>query len=462
MPVSNWLRFTVAIDSVRPSRVGFGKPLIAAYDVNIPAVYQDVSELSELTAFGLSSTDPAYVAMAAMISQDNNRPSVIGLGGRTVEVAQIDTVTIVGFVDGTYTHTIADHDGVSTPFAYVSVAAASETDIRDGLIALIDADPKYGAVLAAADSYTVTAAVAGAAFTSTYTLAGGPVAGALTGATTTANNGAYEDLAAIRALNTSWYGITLTDHADHSIYEGSRYTEAQGSSDPMMLFGQTNSADVITNVVTDVAGTLNGLNRSRVAVTYHALDTEYVDSAIQGRCLPVDPGKVNWAWKKLNGITANSLTAAQVGYLKYYNDGGSNGKSCNYSESLGGYTTFMDGRTASGTYIELVRGADKLRADVLSDLITLYQTNDSVPFDEDGIELTANVMQAAAVRLSGRIGEPGLVSRDSIAITKPDLAAVSTTAFANGFLSGVTLTATIKGNINEVDGSATLTVSITT
>lgn len=156
------------------------------------------------------------------------------------------------------------------------------------------------------------------------------------------------------------------------------------------------------------------------------------------------------------------MTSAQVSYLKYYNQGGSNGKAANYVEQFGGRPTFFDGRTASSIYIELIRGADKLRTEVLASLVNLYQTNDSIPFDEEGIELTANAMQAPAVRLSGRRGEPGLVDRDSIRVTRPDLANVNETERANSFLSGVRLSATIKGNINEVSGSGTLSVSITT
>ncbi len=461
MPENNWLRFTVAIDSIRPSRAGYGKPLLVSAESEIPEVYQDVSELSEIEDWGVSTNDPLYAAASSLITQDGSRPPVIGVGARTAAVAQVDTVTVTGSANGSYIHTIVDHDGNSTPFTFVA-SSNTNTQIRDGLIALVDASSRYAAVSTGSGTYTVTASVAGASFTSTYSVSGGPSEGALAGTTTTDNNGAADDLAAIRSVNTSWYGITLTDHVDHSIYEGSRWAEAQGVSDPVMLFGQSNTAGIITSGTTDVAAVLNSLGRRRTAVIYHALDTQYVDAAIQGRCLTADPGTINWAWRTLNGITSNTLTSAQVSYLKYYNQGGSNGKAANYVEQFGGRPTFFDGRTASSIYIELIRGADKLRTEVLASLVNLYQTNDSIPFDEEGIELTANAMQAPAVRLSGRRGEPGLVDRDSIRVTRPDLANVNETERANSFLSGVRLSATIKGNINEVSGSGTLSVSITT
>jgi len=198
MPVNNWLRFTVAIDSVRPSRAGFGKPILVSAESEIPEVYQDVSTLEELEGWGVSTTDPLYVAMSSMITQDGNRPSVIGIGQRTAAAAQVDTVTVTGTSNGTWTHTITSYTGAVSTFAFVA-SGNTNTQIRDGLIALVDASSLYVAASAGSGAYTVASAIAGASFTSSYSVSGGPSEDDLTGTTTTSSS---ESNIAFRSVHT--------------------------------------------------------------------------------------------------------------------------------------------------------------------------------------------------------------------------------------------------------------------
>lgn len=462
MPLSNLIRSTISLDTLRAGRSNFGLALLAVDEPTLPSVYATYSSRQTLLDAGIPNSSVLAHAATVIFGQDR-RPARVGVGLRTNPVAQVDTATITGAADGTYTHTIVDHAGVSTPFAYVATGAANEAVIRDGLITLIDADPRFAASIGSATTYTVTATTAGAPFTSSYAVSGGPAENALDGSTSTPSHGLYEDLDAIRtaqrgtAGSENFYLVADLDHTDAGIYEGSRWAAGQDGVDnpPAVFLGQSNTAAILeAATTTDVFSRLAALGRDRTAGIYHATNTQYVDAAWMGRCLPVNPGEVNWAWKHLKEVTADVLTPGEVSVLQSTETGSKRG---NWIEYIGRGPTIFDGVTFGGQYLDLIRGRDKLVSEINANLIDLQQSSEGINFDQTGIDAVDNALYSAAAALS-----PGLVIRDSIRVVGADLADIPELYRANRTLPARTLTATISGKINKFNTVGTLTVAVTT
>lgn len=460
MPQQNLISTTIGLDALRVGVSNYGLPLLSVIEPDLPSLYATYGSRQEVIDVGVSESSALGIALLAIFGQDR-RPARVAIGRRPTEVSQIDTVTVVGIADGTYVHTIVDHTGVSTDFEYISAGALAAADIRSGLRAVVDADSRFTAADAAGATYTVTPqGYTGGAFSSTMSVSGGPLAGALTVETTTANVGLFEGLTAIRAAQVAagteafWYATDLM-HTDVGIYEGSRWALGQDgiSFPPAVFMGQSNTANILDPAVTtDVFSRLRTAARIRTGAIWHALDTQYPDAAWGGRCLPVDPGAINWAWRVLWEVTGGSFSSTDVNTLMSSEAGCKRG---NWVETMGRGPTIFDGVMFSGHYIDLIRGRDKLIGEVNAALIELQQTNDAVTFDD--IDDVDNALLNAARKLEGK-----LIRKGSISVTGADLASIPEENLANRTLPARTLTAEIRSMITRMNVEGTLTVAITT
>lgn len=444
MPQSNLITNNITLDTLRSPRPGFGRMLILGEHSNFAERFRTVSSLSDLTTtYGFSTSDPEYVAMLAAISQPIRRPALIDIGRATAPVAQVTRFTVTGTADGTYTIPL---DGVSFSFA---ASGSTNNQIRDGLIAAIDASALYAAVSGGAGLIDVTASTPGLPFTVGTLVAPSPAT--LTSSTTTPNNGRYEDLAAVRAAGSTAYGIHLADGIDSptQILEAARWCAGDALS---VVFAQSDDTNILDAVATsDIAARLKALSRQRALTLFHANNSEHVVAGWLGKQLPTTPETTNWAWQVLNGFTADTLTAAQVTAAE--------SKYANWFERMGAGSTVFTGRMADGNYIDTIRGSDKIKSDLGVDLVDLFQNAGIVPMEPDGVEQVRSTMEASLRRQPIIIASTIQVVAPSFDENDEGRYVLTASDIANRHFTGFTWRAQIRTPANKVTTEGTLSLT---
>jgi hypothetical protein len=443
MPQSNLIRTSLTLDTLRSPRRGLGRPLILSEHSYFTEEFRSVSQLAELVDLGFSTSDPAYLSLEAMLTQPGRRPLIVDIGRRETPVAQVWDFTVTGTADGNYSIQL---DGTTFTFA---ASTSTNDQIRDGLIAAIDADPRYDAASGGSGIVQVTAAVAGVGFVPGTLSAPSPAT--LVGAQDTANVGIATDLAAIRGARSLFYGIELADSHSvaHEILEAARFA---ASDELCFVLAQSDDANILNaSDSTDVASRLQTLQRLRAMTLYHDDDSSYVGAGWLGKQLPTVPGTSNWAWQHLQGFEPDELTHAQVASIKQ--------KHANWFELLGGRAVVNNGRCADGNWIDTVIGADKLKIDIGAGLVDLFISSEIIPYDNEGIEQVRSTIEAEIRRQRFVRPETVRVTAPSLVPTDDGRHVLTDEEKANRVFTGFEWFAVLRGAVNEVDNVGTLSIT---
>ena len=427
---ANYIRNAVTYDTNRTPRDGFGKPLIMSVHSNFAERARSVSTRQALLDLGFSASGAVVGMFDVMTGQERRPPSVV-IGRRDTPQAQVETFTVGGAGDGAYTHP------VNGTLATFSASGDDATAIRNGLVAAINAlDEPVTAAPVSTTQYTVTADNAGQAFTTGTLVSPGSV---LTGVATTPNLGAYTDLQAIFAYDSSWYAALSDDRTTPHILEASRWAQAARA----VFVGQSDEAGIIDPAdSTDLGSQLLALQRTRTMLLYKSSDAHYFDAALLGKQLPKVPGSTNWAWQPLLGVPADALTFEEVEALR--------AKRVGHLITMGVQPTAYEGKTsAAGMWIDLVRGGDKIDNDIELGKLDLLQGMDKLGFDE--LQILADRIEVEIRRNNG------LVIEDSVEVTLP--ASIPESDIAARRVLGITWKASIRTPVNEVDTTGQLTIS---
>ncbi|CAH6345896.1 DUF3383 family protein [Klebsiella pneumoniae] len=118
------------------------------------------------------------------------------------------------------------------------------------------------------------------------------------------------------------------------------------------------------------------------------LEKNFLDAAIAGRCLVMQPGSETWALKTLNAVQSDGFTETDYQKIKALNG--------NTFEDYGsGITVTYPGTCGDGEAIEVVRfcywQADRMQ----KDLATLHINRNKVGHDMPGYELVSNQMESS-------------------------------------------------------------------
>src|SRR5277367_5034327 len=109
MPLSDIVTVTIQATAANPSTPNFGLPLIAAYHTHYPDRSRLYSSLAAMVSDGFAVTEPAYLAAAAVFSQN---PSVTGLkiGRRALPPTQTLSLACLTSTTGVvYSFSVAGH-----------------------------------------------------------------------------------------------------------------------------------------------------------------------------------------------------------------------------------------------------------------------------------------------------------------------------------------------------------------
>lgn len=425
---------------------GFGVPLVAAimtsgqdsaWDTTYGADV-DVIEVTPanwrttLTALGVTSSEDLWVGVSDLMGQVR-KPQLALVARRATAVAQVNNVSIDTAEDGTYTITVNGND-------YTFVASGNTaTQIRDGLIAAVDADPDVDASTGAGDTLDITALVAGVPFTLSVSHSVTPANISTT--SSTASVGLPEDITVFRSERNDWYFLLETTRTTGVILAAAAVIE----TDTKLLVAQTDDANIQTASTTDIASRLGplGLNYSRTSLWYSDNDDQFVDFAIVGKMAPADPGSETWANQSLASVTGivptseAALVAKNVNWLESF--------------TAANFSMTQEGKVSSGTFIDLIRGRDWLNNLLQIRLVQALRDAPKIPYSDTGGETIAAIIRGALEDAA----DVGLIDASTIVITVPPASSQSSTDRGNRHFPNVTWSATLLGAIHtlEVTGS---------
>ncbi len=257
-----------------------------------------------------------------------------------------------------------------------------------------------------------------------------------------------DELSAMQAEYGDWYALILTRQGAEAdqladIAAAAAWIEARSK----IHIGCIDQASMLTDAADDIASTLQAAAYERTAVMYSADHANYPEAAWMGRCLPEDPGSITWKFKQLSGISVDELTPTQVAYLK--------AKNASFYEQVAGYNMISgEAVTASGEFIDIIRGTDWLQARIAEGVFYRMINADKIPFTAQGIAVIENEIR---YRLEKGV-DVGLLVDGSIVITSPDIADVDPLEKSRRFLNNMRFTARLAGAVHKTSIAGKLTL----
>ena len=360
-----------------------------------PSDYLDI-----LAEVGITDGETAYEFLQTAFGQIR-QPRLYLLGKAATPVAEVknfDLGNAGAAADGLYRLTLA-----GTNFD-VNAVAQTRAQVVTSMIALVGADPRFGAVNGGdAEQLDVTAAEAGVPFTAAGSA---PIGEAWFIATTTPNVGPTTDLAAWEAERRDWYMVTVAQAVTQTLADAYAQT-AQSYPRDITVMVRTDSAGD-PNAATSTPGIANALSAfsySRLAIAHVPTATDFDHAAVIGYKMPTLPGSDTWGNKRMRGIDGELWTVAQganliAGPYVYFDR----------IESLGGALS-QNVRVLDGTPLDVIRGADYLKASIIAAVLTVL-TRDPAP------QVTREGFGEIGAAISSTLSE--FVNTGFIAATKAD------------------------------------------
>jgi hypothetical protein len=500
MAEQNIITVSVTRATASLTRRGFGTPLLLVTHDTIPDIAKIYGSLDEMLTDGFLTTDQAYKLAAALLGQNpkvaqfvlgkrQNQPTrIVRLDpGATPVASTLYRVTVNG-TNFDYTT-----DAVPTP--------AEITDSSTGLVAWLNqpawvtlttynlgdhvrADNKIYVCVVAGDSGatgpsgtgsgqvdgTVTwdyqgpeQDVRGVDNTGTLDIqsADAPGGSALagipfsltfdrllfSGKDNTPDAGIAADLAAVRNVNDTWYGVT-----------GDWYDEATADAMAAAIaplfkihLWSCQDTDVLDPAVdTDAFSVLNGKAYERSGGVWKSDPHNGIMAGAIGRLFPSDPGKNTWKFKTIVGQTADEFTEGEITALTAK-------KANHYLENFD-LPMFAEGVMHVGEFIDIIRGTDFIIQRIKEDNYLLFKNSDKVPYTDAGYGAIQGTTLAVLLSTTKDGGGSGQILTASPAptVTVPLVADVNPNTRAQRRAVDIQFRGTYAGAIHFADIVGTL------
>lgn len=432
------VQMTLTTETQQISRAGFGTPLILGCSNRFAELTRSYSKPSDMTADGFATTDPEYLAAQAVCSQNPKPP--------TFKVARRDNKPTISFkwtplAKNSTKYTLVV-DGQTCEFT--SDANATVAEIVAGMRAAVVAKSISGLTITDNTTHlTIVATAAGAWHTVVMSLRD-IASGHGNIEQNHADGGIATDLAAIVLYDPDWYALILASGSSKAeIVAAAAWVEA---AKKLMVVASQDSA-IITAAAggTDVAQALATAGYARTGVIYHPKAAQFAGAALQGRCLPLDPGSETWMFKTLNGVdVCTELTPTHCTNAK--------AKFANIYPRIGGVGCTEWGFVAANEWIDIIRFRDWLQARMQERVFGTLVNAEKVPFTDKGIAVIEKDVRA---QLDEGVEAGGLEGTYTVGV--PARADVSSVNVAARRLPDVEFSAVLAGSIHELVITGTLT-----
>lgn len=451
MSLSSFATVNITSATRTPTRVGFGTPLVAGYFTAWADRVRTYENTDALVADGITSTGvgaATYWKVAAIFSQ-NPRPKQVKVGRRTNAWTQKMKLIVTTATAGTvYRFSIAPLGGSAVSFTRTvpgsSTIAAEVTAIK----ALIDA-AGFAMTTASVDTNTTvecTSATPGLAFV--YT---GRVPELEIFESTAAPAAIATDLDAIRAADDDWYDFTLDSTSKAEALLVAAWTEPQFK----VYFEST--ADTENGKIGVASTLLKQLKASGYVRTSTWFDSaampSFLDAAILGEEAPFDPGTQpgTYLGKTVASVTVDNPSTTAEGEVVTQHG--------NVYTVVSGLSVTRPGVSASGEFIDVVRGRDWLVARLKEAVFGVIAGNRRVPYTNGGVAMLVGAVHGVLRRAQGTKERPGFLDPEvDILVEAPLVEDVDPADRAARIFPDITFSAKIAGAVHSVVINGTISV----
>lgn len=427
---------TIVADGSPLKKQGFGTLAILVGEDAAEVAVSTYTKASDVaTDFGTDSE--AYRCALRAFSQ-TPRPKRVKVIEADVGVTHSQKVTVVSSTNGTVTSlSFLLADGTTASFTQTA-SSQTTTQIATAVAALIDAH----ADLAATSSGAVITITGAAVGEFNYITASTNLSTYLEDS---ADPGYATVLNTAITIDNDWYGLVTDSGSSAVVTAVAAWAEANGK-----VYGAqiTNAAEL--TVSGTIGAALKAAAYDRTFATYHrpAYASERIDAAWIALMLTYSAGRANWRGKTLRGVTSDALSATQIGFLE--------GDNINYYDTVADRNVTMQGKLASGEWIDIIHGRDSLVTDLQNEIATITLNAPKLPYVQAGIDSIVAAGKGILEKYASGVYpflRPGTIDGSG-----PDIDDVSSADLAARELNDVIWTAEYAGAINTTNMQLTLSV----
>ncbi len=438
MSLADLVSITISRNSRTPTRAGFGTMLLLANAV--PANWganrvRTFGSPSDVTALGIATTDPIYLAVSKAFAQ-SPAPTSVKVARRALPSTRLVDLTVPDATAGRVYAFTCDGKAIS----YTVLPAATTSTVATAIAALIAGGTQGATATAAAAVITVTAPAG-----KVFDVSGFAQAGTLNGVQDvglalhdrSVDAGIATDLGNVNAEDHDWYGLALDVGSGAEIVAAAAWCESNGK---IGVFDTSDTACEDPASTTDPLYLLQQSTDVRSGGIFSNTNLlHYSSAAWFGSRLTVQPGSDTWAFKALATVTVSRLTVAQHNAIL--------AKNGNTYESIVGLACTFPGKTASGEYFDVVRGIDWLTSEIQTRVFGLLANAQKVPYTDSGADMVVSQVKSA---LADGV-KAGLLAADpKPTCTAPLVSSIDPTVRATRNLPGVLFGANLAGAIHAV------------
>ena len=440
--LSSIVSVNITKEAARVTQAGFGTTMIIGETYRVYDKVLTYTDPADMLSDGFLVTDNLYIAALKLMSQTLS-PEQFKIGKKGSNVNAKATVAFTGTPSaGTWTLDVSIGGATAITSGNITYAADNDAAVIKAALEAMAGITEVTVTGLYSTGYTIE--FTGVDVSSDFVISN-PVITSLTGVTAaTVTMTQYgqavetwaEAYASVKAEDNDWYFLIADTKTKADIEALATLVEA----DTKLAFYKTEDADVVTSAIDDVGSNLQDSVYDRAALIYHGTDVDnYPDAAWVGGQSPKDPGSITWKFKPLTGITVDTLTTSEIGYLV--------AKNVNYHDTVAGVAAvFGEGVVASGEYIDIIRGCDWLQSRISEGVFAILLNNDKVPFKTQGLSMFENVIRYWL----GRGVDAGLLVDGSQIVTMPDIDDISAADKLIRYLNGVTFSANLAGAVHKI------------
>jgi hypothetical protein len=436
--LNSLVQISISVQTAGITRTGFGKPLIAAYHTVYPEVVREYTDAGDMLTDGFLVGDAAYIIASQIMAQQPAPPSF--LVGRLAETpnAMVETLTPTVVVGITYSVELADTDGVAATYEYTAVGGDTATDICDALRTAIGSNHDITA------SGTTTLVLTGDNIGEVFSLHAytdtDPTTFLWARANSTADPGIATDLAAIKVVDDTWFGLCIDNPSTAIISSAATWCETNRK----LLGFTTGDTDAATGALAggDILDLRKTANQAFSYGLYSDQPHERGAEALMARIFPLDPGRATWAHKTLRSVSSVPMSATHRGLIE--------SKNGNWYQTTAGKSITFPGKTGLD-FIDVTRTVEWVKARMQEEIFLILTNEDKKPYTDKGIGSIEG-----AIRSVWDEGRGNGALNDDLTVTVPAAVDVSSADKLARLLSGVKFTGTVTGAIHTVQVQGTI------
>lgn len=418
-------------DGNRITRKGFGTQLVLGYHTKNSDLRRRYSSLDELESDGHASGEPIYERVRTIFSQEPC-PQEVVVGRLTTSVAPTRELTILDATEGEHIKLdVVTDDGVRTSIDYTILAAATTTTVATAVELLTEAVPL---ITSSSSGAVITLVMASGRMFWIENLVN------CSQKDVTPDASIDDDLTAIANVDSDWYTIHSTIESKANIDTIAAWVETRDN-----LFGFTTSDTEEKGGSSAIFSALKGLSYANTLGAYNGTTRTGIVDGIFGRCLPEDPGSVNFAHKTVKGATPDALSSTEKSYLESQNG--------NHYTTQAGVGVFRYGKMPSGDWVDVRIGIHWIKARMGEDVYGLILKLKKVAYTDEGIGLIVAAMRGVLRRAV----QMGILVEGTEYVNAPKAAAVDEADKVARILQNMKFGGQLQGAINKANLRGSLT-----